>query len=124
MPKTLNRRMSPAEFQACIPLVRQLAEDRVAAARAVLVDEEKPVDVARRYGWSRQAVGICVDKLCEALENYQAAKRYEAEVTEAALPPGWKVATVVAPSQVLAKLQADVEAAANAAGIPSSSGVL
>lgn len=124
MPKNLNRRMTPAEFQACIPLVRQLAEDRVAAARAVLVDGDRPVDVAARYGWSRQAVGICVDKLCDALESYQVAKQFEAEMIEAALPPGWKVATVAAPVQVLAKLQADVEAAANAAGIPSSSAVL
>lgn len=124
MPKSLHRRMSPAEFQACIPLVQHLAEDRVAAARAVLVDGERPVEVASRFGWSRQAVGICVDKLCEALENYQAAKRYEAEMTEAALPPGWRVATVAAPAQVLAKFQVDVEAAAAAAGIPAPSAAL
>ncbi len=69
-------------------------------------------------------MGICVNKLWETLQNYQAAKRYEAELTEAALPPGWRVATVVAPEQVLARLRADVKTAATAAGISTASTVL
>jgi hypothetical protein len=119
MPKTLNRRMTRAEFHACLPFVQQLAEDRVIAAREVLVDGDQPVVVAARHGWSRQAVHICVEKVWDALQNFQAAKRYEAEMTEAALPPGWRVATVAAPAKVMARLQADAKAAAAAAGIPS-----
>lgn len=118
MPKTFNRRMTAAEFQACIPLVQHLATDRVAAARAVLVDDKSQTEVAVRHGWSRQAVNICVDKLWEAFQNYQAAKRYEAEMLEASLPAGWKVATVAAPGAMLDQLRTDVEAAATAAGIP------
>jgi hypothetical protein len=117
MPKTLNRRMTPAEFQACVPLVQHLAADRVAAARAVLVDDESQTAVAARYGWTRQAVNICVDKLWETLQVYQTAKRCEAEVTEAALPPGWRVTTVAAPGDMLDRLRADVDVVAAAVGI-------
>lgn len=120
MPKTLSRRMTPAEFHACIPLVQHLAAERVAAARAVLVDDESQTEVAIRYGWSRQAVNGCVDKLWEALQSYQTAKRYEAEMAEAALPPGWRVAMVAAPSAILEKLRVEVDAAAAAAGIDYS----
>jgi hypothetical protein len=116
--------MSAAEFQACIPLVQHLATDRVVAARAVLVDEESQTEVAVRYGWSRQAVNVCVDKLWGAFQNYQAAKKYEVEMLEASLPAGWKVATVAAPGPMLDRLRTDVEAAAAAAGIPAGSTVL
>lgn len=117
MPKTLNRRASPAEFQACARLVKHLDPDRVAAARAVLVDDEKQTAVAARYGWSRQAVNICVDKVWEALEDYRAAKQCEAEMMEAVLPPGWRVATVAAPGDMVEKLRSDAQAVAAVAGI-------
>lgn len=116
--------MTPAEFQACIPLVQQLDADRVAAARAVLVDDEKQTEVAARYNWSRQAVNICVEKLWEALQNYRAAKRYEAATLEASLPAGWRVATVAAPGAMLDQLRADVAAAAAAAGLAHAEIVL
>jgi hypothetical protein len=112
--------MTAAEFQACIPLVQHLATDRVAAARAVLVDDVSQTEVALRYGWSRQAVNICVDKVWDALQSYRTAKRYEAEMVEAALPPGWTVAVIAAPSAMLEKIRADVNVAADAAGIDHS----
>lgn len=109
--------MTPAEFQACVPLVPQLSPERVSAARAVLVDDEKQVDVATRYGITRQAVNNSVKAMWETFQTYQAAKKIELDMTEAALPPGWRVATVSAPGELLDRLQTDVAAAAAAAGI-------
>jgi hypothetical protein len=117
MPKNLHRSMTPAEFQACVPLVPQLSSERVSAARAVLVDDEKQVDVATRHGITRQAVNTSVKVMWETFQTYQAAKRIEVDMTEAALPPGWRVATVVAPGEMLDRLCADVAAAAAAAGV-------
>jgi hypothetical protein len=117
MPINLHRSMTPAEFQACVPLVPQLSSDRVSAARAVLVDDEKQVDVASRHGITRQAVNNSVKVMWETFQTYQAAKQIEADMTEAALPPGWRLVTVAAPGELLDRLQTDVAAAAAAAGI-------
>lgn len=117
MPKNLHRSMTPAEFQACVPLVPQLSSERVSAARAVLVDDEKQVDVATRHGITRQAVNTSVKVMWETFQTYQAAKQIEVDMTEAALPPGWRVAIVAAPGELLDRLQTDVAAAAAAAGI-------
>ncbi|OON62484.1 hypothetical protein B0920_03225 [Massilia sp. KIM] len=103
--------MSAAEFEACIPFLQQLSEKRIAAARAVLVDGEKPVIVALRYQWSRQAVNMCVNRLWETFENYKAAKVREFEANLIKLPEGWEVATLAAPKHVLQKLRVEVEAA-------------
>jgi hypothetical protein len=118
MPKNLHRSMTPAEFHACVPLVPQLSSERVSAARAVLVDDEKQVDVATRHGITRQAVNTSVKVMWETFQTYQAAKQIEIDMTEAALPPGWRVAAIVAaPGELLDRLQTDVAAAAAAAGI-------
>jgi hypothetical protein len=117
MPKNLHRSMTPAEFQACVPLVPQLSSERVSAARAVLVEDEKQVDVATRYGITRQAVNTSVKVMWETFQTYQAAKQIEVDMTEAALPPGWRVVTVMAPGEMLDKLHKEAAAAAAAAGI-------
>ncbi|WP_075790610.1 TrfB-related DNA-binding protein [Massilia putida] len=115
MPKTLHRSLTPAEFHACVPLVPQLSPERVSAARAVLVDDEKQVEVANRYGITRQAVNGSVKAMWEIFQSYQAAKQIEVDMTEAALPPGWRVATVAAPGEMLDRLRVDAAAAAAAA---------
>lgn len=105
-----ERRLTAGQFQACIPLVEHILKaERIEAARAVLVDGDSQTAVGARYNWSRQAVNICVDKLWDAHERFEEAKRYEAEVVAAALPHGWTQATVAAPRRMLEKFLAQVE---------------
>jgi hypothetical protein len=101
--------MTAAEFQACLPLVQHLAQDRVDAARAVLVDDEEQSEVAKRMGWSRQAVNICVNKVWAVLQNYKQARANEEAALTADLPKGWAMATVVAPIRMLEKFRDQVE---------------
>lgn len=48
--------MSAEEFDALLPRLGRLSLDTVRIARAVVVDGQRPADVARRYGMSRQRV--------------------------------------------------------------------
>lgn len=116
MPKILHRSLTPAEFDACVPLVPQLSPERVSAARAVLVDDEKQVDVASRYGITRQAVNGSVKAMWETFQSYQTAKQIEVDMTEAALPPGWRMVTLTAPSEMVEKFRSEAAAAVAAAG--------
>lgn len=105
-----ERRLTAGQFQACIPLVGHILKaERIEAARAVLVDGDGQTAVGARYNWSRQAVNICVDKLWDAHERFEEAKRYEAEAAAAALPHGWAQATVAAPRRMLEKFLEQVE---------------
>lgn len=105
-----ERRLTAGQFQACIPLVEHILKaERIEAARAVLVNGDGQTAVGARYNWSRQAVNICVDKLWDAHQRFEAAKRYEAEATAAALPRGWVLATVAAPHRMLERFLEQVE---------------
>jgi hypothetical protein len=104
------RRLTAGQFQACIPLVEHILKaERIEAARAVLVDGDGQTEVGARYNWSRQAVNICVDKLWDAHERFEEAKRYETEAAAATLPRGWVQAIVVAPRRMLEKFLEQVE---------------
>jgi hypothetical protein len=80
------------------------------------VDDEKQVDVATRYGISRQAVNTSVKVMWETFQTYQAAKQIEVDMTEAALPPGWRMVTLTAPGEMVEKFRSEAAAAADSAG--------
>jgi hypothetical protein len=66
-----KRKMSAADFEAARPLLK-IAEARIEAARAVLVDGKTLQAVATAHGWkARQTVSDCVDAVCEAFTRWQ-----------------------------------------------------
>lgn len=67
--------MTPARFDALLPLLGRLSLDTVQIARAVLVDGQTKAEVAKAAGVTRQRVG-------------QAVQRVEAAADTA--PEGWE----------------------------------
>jgi transposase-like protein len=99
--------MTPAEFAACTPYIRNISPDRVQAARSALVDGETLAAIAARHGWSRQAVNVCVDTLWQALERHKEAKKAAGETI---IPPGWQQVTLIAPSALIEKFRSELAA--------------
>lgn len=107
MTKRSTRRMTEAEFAACLPFVKNVNADRIAAAKAALVDGESQVVIGARYGWTRQGVNICVDTLWEALKRYHAAQQAASNIL---MPPGWQQVTLTAPTWLIEKFRAEIAA--------------
>ncbi|WP_321809029.1 TrfB-related DNA-binding protein [Burkholderia sp. BCC1993] len=61
------RRITAAEFAAVRPtlILMKIAEPRIEAARAVMVDGKSIVAVAREQGWTKQAVSNTVRRVWE-----------------------------------------------------------
>jgi predicted DNA-binding protein (UPF0251 family) len=76
-----KRRMTPAEFASCAPFIKNISADRVEAARSALVDGETQAEIAARYGWTRQAVNVCVDTLWQALQRAKEAQQLAGETS-------------------------------------------
>lgn len=113
-----SRRMTGAEFDAVRPLLK-IAEDRIAAARAVLVDGQTLQGTATRFGWtSRNTVFECVNAVWKAFEKYHESQSAAAR-SAALLPPGWEQVTLIAPSSLIAKFRLEISEAAKSAGGPA-----
>lgn len=102
-----TRRMTATDFEAIRPLLPNIREDRCEAAREVLVDSVTVVAVAKKYGWSRQAVNTLVNIFLDALSRYYEAQRATANAG-VLLPPGWEQVTLIAPSQLINKFRAEI----------------
>lgn len=112
-----TRRMTGAEFDAVRPLLR-IAEDRIAAARAVLVDGQTLQGTATRFGWaSRNTVHECVNAVWKAFERYHESQAAAAR-SSALLPPGWEQVTLIAPSSLIAKFRLEISEAVKDAPVP------
>lgn len=105
-----KRRMSAHEFDPLIPLL-DISEDRIAAARAVLVDDKTLEVAATPYGWTRQAVNSAIGIVWKTRERFLEAQAISAG---ALLPPGWELVTLVAPSNLVEKFKEEITAAATA----------
>jgi hypothetical protein len=113
-----TRRMTGAEFDAVQPLLR-ISEERIAAARAVLVDGQTLQGTATRFGWaSRNTVHECVNAVWKAFERYHASQAAAAK-SSALLPPGWEQVTLIAPSSLIAKFRLDIAEAAGESSTPT-----
>ncbi|MDQ1817808.1 TrfB-related DNA-binding protein [Massilia sp. CCM 9210] len=100
MPK-VKRRMSSPEFDALRPwLTGRISEDRINAARAVLVDNAKHREVAAIHGWTRQAVNDAISAVWRAHERDLESKKTTANAG-ALLPPGWELVSLIAPSWMI-----------------------
>ena len=111
---TKKRRMSAAEFDAVVPLL-SMSENRLNAARAALVDNEKLEDIARPHGWDKQTVGGAVNIVWKAFQRVKESLRL-AELggvsylrDELDLPDGWKRVCIDAPECLIDIFQAEVE---------------
>jgi len=104
-----KRKMTVMEFEAVRPFLR-ISEDRIAAARAALVDGRTLQAVGDQFGWSRQAVGDATSVVWRTFESYQESQC--AAANAGALPPGWEQVTLIAPSNLIPKFQSEIDKAA------------
>ena len=114
----VKRRVTAPEFEAVRPLLN-ISEERIEAARAVLVEGQRLQAVANRYGWSRQAVHDTVSVVWRTFQRYQEAQT--AAVGEP-VPPGWERVTLVAPADLIARFRAEIAAAVEQSGETAGAG--
>lgn len=108
----IKRRMSAHEFDPLVPLL-DISEERISAARAVLVDDKTLEMAAVPYGWTRQSVNDAIGKVWRTRERFIEAQTISAG---AILPPGWELVTLAAPTRLVEKFRAEI--AADAASVP------
>ena len=101
-----KKRMTSAEFEALRPLLK-ISDDRMTAARAVLVDNQTYQAVGDQFGWTRQAVGGAVDSVWRTLQRYHESQKAVANA-DASLPDGWERVTLIAPSYLIPKFRNDI----------------
>jgi hypothetical protein len=101
-----KRRMSAHEFDPLIPLL-DISAERIAAARAVLVDDKTLEMAAAPYGWTRQAVNSAITIVWRTRERFSEAQAISAG---ALLPAGWELVTLVAPTSLVQKFKEDIAA--------------
>lgn len=107
---TKIRSMSEIEFEALRPLMKNLSDDRLDAARAALVAGESFAVIAPRHGWkSRQAVGSVVAAVWDKHLQFQEAMRLMGGLED--LPEGWERVTIDAPKELVSKFLVQVEKA-------------
>ncbi len=111
MASRIKRRMSAHEFDPLVPLL-DISDERIAAARAVLVDDKTLEMAAAPYGWTRQSVNDAIGIVWRTRERFIAAQAISAG---AILPAGWELVTLVAPTHLVEKFKAEIAASQPAA---------
>lgn len=101
-----KKRITAAEFQALLPFLN-ISDDRVAAARAAMVEGQTLKSIGETYGWTRQAAGGVVSAVWRVFEKYREAQSLAAK-SGILLPPGWEQVTLIAPSHLIAKFRAEI----------------
>ena len=113
---TKKRRMTAAEFEAVLPHLTGMTEDRIKGARAALVDNVKLVDIAKLYGWQKkQDVGGAVDTVWKIFQRVKETLRVAEESgfkysdVSSDLPEGWKRVCLEAPEFLIDIFKAEIE---------------
>ena len=101
------RGMTVAEFEALRPWL-DMKEDRVKAARAVLVEGRTLQAASDEFGWTRQSSDDAVKTVLRALARYRISRNAE-ENAGKLLPPGWEQVILIAPSHLIAKFRVDID---------------
>ncbi|WP_038214616.1 TrfB-related DNA-binding protein [Xenophilus azovorans] len=111
-------RLTQAEFDILLPLLKRMTADRIESARLVLVDGLTYEAAARKRGpeYTRQAVGDAVRIVRRVHEDYLATQA-AAEKAGTIAPPGWETVTLTAPSNLIAEFRARVAELADLAGV-------
>ena len=99
--------MSLQEFEAVLPLIKKISDQRREAAKAALVDGMSLATVAEACGWTRQAVNDAIRQVWAARERYHESQRATAQAG-LLLPPGWEQVTLIAPSHMIERFRADI----------------
>jgi hypothetical protein len=105
-----KKRIFSDVFDAIIPLL-DTSEERIAAARLVLVDGWSYKATGDKYGWSKQNVQYIVDQVYRVYENFLKAQRNLEDKTLSSLPTGWERVEISAPGDLLAKFAKQVSKA-------------
>lgn len=100
-----RRSMTAAEFESVMPFLRNISEERKKAARMALVDGMTLQGIGNIFGWSRQAVSICVDVVWREFQNYQDSLNAQ---QKGHLPDGWERVTLVAPAELIPGFYAQI----------------
>lgn len=100
-----RRSMTAAEFESVMPFLRNISEERKKAARMALVDGMTLQGIGNIFGWSRQAVSICVDVVWREFQNYQDSLNAQ---QKGHLPDGWERVTLVAPADLIPGFYAQI----------------
>jgi hypothetical protein len=106
-----KRRMTQADFDAVLPLLKNVSKDRCEAAKSALVDGETLAVVAARHGCTRQAINNTVNTFWQKATDYHEAQRATANAG-VLLPPGWEQVTLIAPRSLVEKFRSEIAAAA------------
>jgi hypothetical protein len=106
-----KRRMTQADFDAVIPLLKNVSKDRCDAAKSALVDGETLAVVAARHNCTRQAINNTVNTFWAKATDYYEAQRATANAG-VLLPPGWEQVTLIAPRALIEKFRAEIAALA------------
>jgi virulence-associated protein VapD len=96
----IKRRLEAVEFISVRHLLN-ISDDRINAARCVLVDGKTYQAVADQFGWSRQAVGDSVNIVWRTFLKLREAQNAMAITTDVPLPPGWELVELAAPSNMI-----------------------
>lgn len=103
-----RRRLTAAEFEAVRPLLN-LAEHRIDAAYAALVNDEVLQQIADRHGYkSRQAVNDAINAVWATFQAYKVAQQAEIAALNSNLPDGWEIVSIAAPVDLIKEFKAKV----------------
>ena len=118
---TRKRRLTAAEFETVVPHLN-MSEERIKAARAALVDDEKLEEIANIYGWHRQAVGTAVNTVWTIFNRVKESLRLAEEggvkyaEKSPEIPVGWSRVTLDVPDYLIDIFKAEIEKAKRAKG--------
>lgn len=102
-----KRRITASEFEAIRPLLQHISQERIAAARAALVEGAAHQAIAAPYGWTRQAVNDAVTVVWKVLQDYRTGQSKSAN-SGLLLPPGWEQVTLIAPTELISQFRAEI----------------
>jgi hypothetical protein len=98
--------MAASEFEAVRPLLK-ISEERIEAARMVLVDGATFQAAGDKFGWTRQSTGDVVDTVWKAFEMCRESQR-AATKAGTLLPPGWEQVTLIAPTWLIDRFRREL----------------
>lgn len=108
--------LTAAEFEAVEPFLRKnkaLSEERIAAARMVMVENKTYQEAADLYGWNRPNVYSAVKAVWERYQIFKQSLPADLSMQSltAPIPSGWERQVVIAPKELMAKILAMTEQA-------------
>jgi hypothetical protein len=105
MTRSTNKRLrfTEVEFQEIAPLLHKLSGQRVAMAKAVLVQGRTLQDVADEYVVSRNAVFKAAQKVRSIYLEFKLS-----QTSGEYLPPGWVRVTLAAPRKLVSQFKNEI----------------